>query len=167
MSKVSIVANFAMLVLLKRIPPNVVCGPSGVGKSTLIQKLVSDFPEIYGFSVSHTTRAPRGLGSGTDAMEKDGVHYHFVSKEIFEHGISEGKFLEYAQVHGNYYGTSRASVDAVTSRGRVCILDIDIQGVKSCKSLNLDVGSYIFVAPPDLETLERRLRGRGEESSVL
>ena len=97
-----------------------VCGPSGVGKSTLIQRLVAEFPDVYGFSVSHTTRAPRGLGAGTEEMEKNGVHYNFVSRDEMERDIAEGKFIEFANVHDNYYGTSRAAVERVTAEGRVC-----------------------------------------------
>ena len=86
--------------------PVVVCGPSGVGKGTLLGKLMADFPNEFGFSVSHTTRAPR-------EGEQDGVHYHFVTKEEMEAAIARGEFVEYAHVHTNIYGTSIASVKAV------------------------------------------------------
>jgi hypothetical protein len=92
--------------------PVVICGPSGVGKGTLIGKLMKDFPDSFGFSVSHTTRRPR-------EKEQDGVHYHFTKRPTMEKEISERKFLESADVHGNLYGTSWAAVDAVTSSGKV------------------------------------------------
>ena len=136
--------------------PVVFCGPSGVGKGTLIQMLQDRFPDHqFGFSVSHTTRAPR-------PGEQDGVHYHFTTIPKMQQAINEGKFLEYAQVHGNYYGTSVQAVQDVQSKGRVCILDIDVQGVRNVKKSNLKP-VYIFIAPPSMEELERRLRGRGTE----
>jgi guanylate kinase len=92
--------------------PVVICGPSGVGKGTLIGKLMKDFPDSFGFSVSHTTRRPR-------EKEQDGVHYHFTKRPTMEKEISERKFLESADVHGNLYGTSWAAVDAVTNSGKV------------------------------------------------
>ncbi len=97
-----------------------VCGPSGAGKSTLISMLRKEFPADYGFSVSHTTRDPR-------PGEKDGVDYHFVPKAVMEADMAEGKFLETAHVHGNFYGTSFKAVNEVASQNRICILDIDIQ----------------------------------------
>jgi len=92
--------------------PVVISGPSGVGKGTLISMLMKEFPSMFGFSVSHTTRAPRG-------MEKDGVHYHFTEKSIMEKEIKEGKFLEFASVHGNLYGTSVEAVELVADAGKV------------------------------------------------
>ena len=100
--------------------PVILCGPSGVGKSTLISMLRKEFPEDYGFSVSHTTRAPR-------PGEKDGIDYYFVQKEDMEKEIAAGVFLETAHVHGNIYGTSKKSVDNVSAKCVSCILDIDIQ----------------------------------------
>ena len=99
-------------------PP--VCGPSGAGKSTLIGLLRKEFPEDFGFSVSHTTRGPR-------AGEKDGVDYNFVNKADMELEIAAGHFLETAHVHGNIYGTSFEAVNRVSAADRICILDIDIQ----------------------------------------
>ena len=103
-----------------RCRPVVLCGPSGAGKSTLIDRLRKEFPDDFGFSVSHTTRDPR-------PGEKDGVDYNFVSKTAMEAEIEEGKFLEHAHVHGNIYGTSFAAVDRVSGANKLCILDIDIQ----------------------------------------
>jgi guanylate kinase len=92
--------------------PIVISGPSGVGKGTLISMLMKEFPSMFGFSVSHTTRAPRN-------MEKDGVHYHFTEKSVMEKEIKSGKFLEFASVHGNLYGTSVEAVEVVTDAGKV------------------------------------------------
>lgn len=92
--------------------PVVISGPSGVGKGTLISMLMKEYPSLFGFSVSHTTRAPR-------AMEKDGVHYHFIERSAMEKEIEDGKFLEFANVHGNLYGTSVEAVEAVADAGKV------------------------------------------------
>ena len=135
--------------------PVVVCGPSGVGKGTLITKLMAEFPEVFGFSVSHTTRAPR-------PGEEDGVHYHFIEKLDMERAIEKGEFLEYARVHENVYGTSVASVRSVAEANKICILDIDVQGAEIVKKSALHA-KFLFVSPPSTEELERRLRGRGTE----
>ena len=140
--------------------PLVICGPSGVGKGTLIDAILhKKFPASkFGFSVSHTTRAPR-------PGEIDGVHYHFVSVEQIKQDIADGKFLEYAQVHGNYYGTSLEAVESVRREGKLCLLDIDVQGVRTIKrDGKLPDALYVFVAPPSVENLEERLRGRGTET---
>jgi guanylate kinase len=134
----------------------VICGPSGVGKGTLIEMLKQEFPTSFGFSVSHTTRQPR-------EGEKDGVHYHFVSVQKMQDDINAGKFLEHANVHGNYYGTSIASVQTVKKTGKICILDIDVQGCRQCRKMKLP-GTYVFISPPSFEELEKRLRGRGTET---
>jgi guanylate kinase len=136
--------------------PIVFAGPSGVGKGTLVKKLMDKFPKSFGFSVSHTTRAPR-------PGEEDGVHYNFVEKASMEEEISKGMFIEYAHVHTNIYGTSIAAVDKVKSQGKICILDIDIQGVQSVKKSSLEA-KYLFINPPSTEALEERLRGRGTET---
>jgi len=134
----------------------VFCGPSGVGKGTLIKKLMDAYPNNFGFSVSHTTRAPR-------EGEVDGVHYNFAEKAAMEAEIAEGKFLEHAAVHGNLYGTSKAAVEAVSERGLVCILDIDVQGARSVRASSLR-SLFVFIHPPSMEALEARLRGRGTET---
>ncbi|XP_057721162.1 guanylate kinase 1 isoform X2 [Arachis stenosperma] len=136
--------------------PVVISGPSGVGKGTLISMLMKEFPSMFGFSVSHTTRAPRG-------MEKDGVHYHFTEKSVMEKEIKDGKFLEFASVHGNLYGTSVEAVEVVADAGKRCILDIDVQGARSVRSSSLEA-VFIFVCPPSMEELEKRLRDRGTET---
>ncbi|CAI5465060.1 unnamed protein product [Closterium sp. Yama58-4] len=137
--------------------PVVICGPSGVGKGTLINKLMEEFPGRCGFSVSHTTRGPR-------PGEEDGVHYNFTTREVMEKEIAEGRFLEKADVHGNLYGTSVAAVKKVTDSGKMCILDIDVQGARQVKASPALDAVFIFVAPPSFEELERRLRGRGTET---
>lgn len=136
--------------------PVVICGPSGVGKGTLITRLMNDFPDAFGFSVSHTTRLPRD-------GERSGIHYHFTERKDMQSAIQDGKFLESADVHGNLYGTSIAAVEAVADAGKRCILDIDVQGAQSVKKSGLDA-LFIFIAPPSFEQLESRLRGRGTET---
>jgi guanylate kinase len=133
----------------------VIVGPSGVGKGTLIEKL-REGNDDFGFSCSHTTRNRR-------PGEEDGVHYHFISREEFENGISKGKFLEYAYVHNNIYGTSIEAVQAVASSGKCCILDIDVQGARQVRASGLPA-IFVFIGPPSLEELEHRLRNRGTES---
>ncbi|KAF8845245.1 guanylate kinase [Paxillus ammoniavirescens] len=132
--------------------PLVVFGPSGVGKGTLLKRLFAEFPDKFGFSVSHTTRAPR-------PGETDGKEYHFVTREQFTTLLSEGAFIEHAQFSGNYYGTSIQAIRAVRSTGRRCVLDIDSQ----IKKTDLDP-IYLFISPPDMTTLRHRLRGRGTDS---
>ncbi|KAK9921858.1 hypothetical protein M0R45_030354 [Rubus argutus] len=136
--------------------PVVISGPSGVGKGTLISMLMKEYPSMFGFSVSHTTRAPR-------AMEKDGVHYHFIERSAMEKEIEDGKFLEFASVHGNLYGTSVEAVEVVADAGKICILDIDVQGARSVRASSLEA-LFIFVCPPSMEELEKRLRARGTET---
>ncbi|KNA07494.1 hypothetical protein SOVF_171200 [Spinacia oleracea] len=136
--------------------PIVISGPSGVGKGTLIAKLMKEFPSMFGFSVSHTTRAPR-------EKETNGIHYHFTERNVMEEDIKDEKFLEFAQVHGNLYGTSVESVEVVADAGKRCILDIDVQGAKSVRASSLDA-IFIFICPPSYEDLEKRLRFRGTET---
>ncbi|KAK9809154.1 hypothetical protein WJX72_010332 [[Myrmecia] bisecta] len=133
----------------------VICGPSGVGKGTLIQRLQQG-SDRFGFSCSHTTRKPR-------AGEQDNLHYHFTTKEQFEKEIAEGKFLEYAYVHDNIYGTSLKAVQDVAAKGKCCLLDIDVQGARQVRKSGLRA-IFVFIAPPSEEELEHRLRGRGTES---
>ncbi|CAH2351631.1 guanylate kinase [[Candida] railenensis] len=136
--------------------PVVISGPSGTGKSTLLKKLFAEFPDKFGFSVSNTTRQPR-------AGEVDGKDYHFTTVEGFQKAIEENKFLEWAQFSGNYYGTSIKSVEDVATSGKICLLDIDMQGVKSVKASHLNA-RYLFISPPSIESLRERLEGRGTET---
>ncbi|KAG8371932.1 hypothetical protein BUALT_Bualt12G0014200 [Buddleja alternifolia] len=136
--------------------PIVISGPSGVGKGTLISKLMEEFPSTFGFSVSHTTRAPRN-------NEQNGVHYHYTERSVMEKDIEDGKFLEFAAVHGNLYGTSVEAVDVVADKGKRCVLDIDVQGARSVRASSLEA-IFIFICPPSFEELEKRLRARGTET---
>ncbi|KIP05502.1 hypothetical protein PHLGIDRAFT_119800 [Phlebiopsis gigantea 11061_1 CR5-6] len=138
--------------------PLVMSGPSGVGKSTLLTRLFAEFPDKFGFSVSHTTRLPR-------PGEVHGKHYYFVSREEFLRLIDEGAFIEHAQFSGNFYGTSFMTVREVSGAGRRCILDIEAQGVRQIKKTNLDP-VYLFVSPPSLTSLRTRLQGRGTETEA-
>ncbi|KAG0249167.1 hypothetical protein BG011_009550 [Mortierella polycephala] len=113
-------------------------------------------PSAFGFSVSHTTRLPR-------PGEKDGVAYHFVTNERMQELINQGYFLEHAMFSGNHYGTSKGAVQDVIDCDKVCILDIDLQGVKRVRESDLKA-RYVFVRPNSLSTLEERLRGRGTET---
>ncbi|XP_073957067.1 guanylate kinase isoform X2 [Choristoneura fumiferana] len=136
--------------------PLVICGPSGSGKSTLLKRLLKEFPDMFGFSVSHTTRSPR-------PGEKDGVHYHFTTKEKMLAAIENGEFLESATFSGNTYGTSKRAVEDVRRTGKVCVLDIEIEGVKQVKRTDLDP-LLVFIMPPSISELERRLRGRNTDT---
>ncbi|KAL7275646.1 guanylate kinase [Rhizina undulata] len=137
-------------------PPIVISGPSGTGKSTLLKRLFAAHPDTFGFSISHTTRSPR-------PGETNGVEYYFVSREKFEELIAQGAFIEYAQFSGNYYGTSIQAVKEVAEKGRVCILDIEMEGVKQVKRTDLNA-KFIFLQPPSMEVLRKRLENRGTET---
>jgi guanylate kinase len=133
----------------------VISGPSGTGKGTICKQLFDRLENIV-FSVSMTTRAPR-------EGEVDGVNYHFVNKESFEEMISQGGFLEYAQVFDNYYGTPRQLVMDKLNAGIDVILEIDVQGAMQVKRV-FPEALLIFVLPPSLEELRRRIVGRGTET---
>ncbi len=134
----------------------VLAGPSGAGKSTIINSAADEIGEFY-FSVSTTTRAPR-------EGEIDGVHYNFVSKEEFEQDIKEGNFLEFATVHGNYYGTSLKPVIKALNEGKLVIFDIDVQGHRLVRDAMGDVVVSAFITPPTLKELETRLKNRCSDS---
>ena len=134
----------------------IISSPSGGGKGTLIKEVLERVPNL-GYSVSLTTRAPR-FG------EEDGRHYHFVTKEEFEKEISQGGFLEYAEVHGNLYGTSRSQIQRITDSGRDIILEIDVQGADLVMEQVPNAVS-IFILPPSYETLRARLTARATEGS--
>lgn len=133
----------------------VIAAPSGAGKSTLVNALLECEPAIA-LSISHTTRPPR-------AGETYGRHYFFVERAEFEREIADGIFLEHAEVHGNYYGTSRTTVQELLARGRDVLLEIDWQGAEQIRRSKPDCVS-VFILPPSRSELERRLRGRGSDS---
>lgn len=136
--------------------PLVICGPSGAGKGTIIAKIMEKYPDHFGFSVSNTSRGPR-------PGEEHGVHYYFSTIEEIDQGIANGEYIEYANVHTNKYGTTFKAVESVQGKGKVCILDIDIQGCRSVKKSAMKC-NYLFINPPSIEELEKRLKGRGTET---
>jgi guanylate kinase len=136
----------------------ILSAPSGAGKSSLAKALVESTPGLT-VSVSHTTRAPR-------PGEVDGVHYHFVTPEVFQAMVERGEFLEHARVFDNFYGTSQAAVQAELDHGTDVILDIDWQGARNVKA-RMERAVGIFILPPSREELERRLRGRGQDSDEI
>ncbi|OAM35980.1 guanylate kinase [Eikenella sp. NML120348] len=133
----------------------VISAASGTGKTTLIARLLQHHSDIR-VSISHTTRAPR-------RGEENGKHYHFVSVPEFERMIEEGRFVEYAKVYGNYYGTSTQSLESLTRQGTDVILEIDTQGAEQIRR-QLPQAYSIFIAPPSLGTLEQRLRQRAADA---
>ena len=146
----------------------VISAPSGAGKSSLCNRLIEKFPEMV-YSISCTTRAPRG-------REQNGVHYHFLSDEEFCARIAAGEFLEHALVHGNRYGTLKQTVYDALSQGRDIIMDIDVQGAQqiraACAKMHDDDAikqSFvdIFIAPPSMDELRRRLCGRSTDSAEV
>lgn len=134
----------------------IISSPSGGGKGTLIREILERVPNL-GYSVSLTTRSPR-FG------EEDGRHYHFVTKEQFQKEIDGGGFLEYAEVHGNLYGTSKAQTEKIISEGRDVILEIDVQGAEAVMQ-KVPKAVSIFILPPSFETLRARLVGRATEAT--
>jgi len=128
----------------------VLSGPSGAGKSSLIHKIMDDIGECY-FSISTTTRPIR-------KGEKDGVDYYFVDEEEFKREIEEDQFLEYAIVHGNYYGTSLKPVKKALSKGKLVIFDIDVQGNSAINNRLGDITTSVFITPPTLSELKKRLK---------
>ena len=133
----------------------IISSPSGGGKGTLIKEVLDSVPQL-GYSVSYTTRLPR-FG------EEEGRHYHFVNKEEFEEEIAAGSFLEYAEVHGNFYGTSLKHVNAMTDAGQDVILEIDVQGADWVRKRVPDVLG-IFIMPPSFAELKARLIARGTQN---
>ena len=136
----------------------IISGPSGVGKSSLLKRLLANHDNLR-FSVSTTTRQPR-------VGEQDGVDYNFVTQEQFTADIEQDLFLEWAVVHGNYYGTSKKQIQTMTESGLDVILDIDVQGSQNLMKKNID-GIYIFIAPPSIDELRKRLIGRGTDSEEV
>jgi len=136
----------------------VISAPSGAGKSTLVRRLLQAYPR-FTFSVSCTTRAPR-------QGERDGREYHFLSRQRFEELIRQGSFAEWAEVHGNLYGTPLESVEAILGRGGHIVFDIDVQGARQLRS-TLSGGVFVFILPPSVQELENRLAGRGSDADSI
>jgi guanylate kinase len=132
----------------------IVSSPSGAGKTTLCNRLREEFPQLR-FSVSHTTRKPR-------PNEVDGREYHFTDKETFTRMIGENAFAEWAQVHGNLYGTSLSEIEVARFSANGVLFDVDYQGARQIKA-RMPEAVGVFILPPSLTELERRLRGRGTE----
>jgi guanylate kinase len=132
----------------------IISSPSGAGKTTLCNRLRGEFPDLR-FSVSHTTRRPR-------PTEIDGREYHFVDTTTFEQMIRVGAFAEWARVHDHLYGTSLKEIEIARAAARGALFDIDYQGARQIKA-SLPEAVCVFILPPSLEELERRLRGRGTE----
>jgi len=133
----------------------IVCAPSGAGKTTLVDALLEREPDIR-LSISYTTRAPR-------EGERDGVDYHFVDKATFEAMIGRVEFLEHAHVHGNYYGTSRKWIEQEIAGDHDVLLEIDWQGAAQVRKIFPGLLG-MFILPPSLQELRRRLQGRGKDS---
>jgi guanylate kinase len=134
----------------------VLSAPSGAGKTTLARRFVAEHGDAR-FSVSATTRGPRGA-------ERDGEDYHFVSAERFAALVREGAFAEWAEVHGQRYGTLRATVEGALAAGRIAVFDIDVQGGALVKAAWTREAVTVFVLPPSMAELERRLRARSTDS---
>ncbi|HMW56808.1 MAG TPA: guanylate kinase [Accumulibacter sp.] len=134
----------------------IVTAPSGAGKTTLVRLLLENDPDLS-VSISHSTRAPR-------PGERDGVEYHFVSVPDFLEKVRNDAFLEWAEVHGNYYGTSRSGIEAALLAGQDVLLEIDWQGAQQVRAL-FPAAIGVFVLPPSLDELERRLCARATDSA--
>jgi guanylate kinase len=135
----------------------ILSAPSGTGKTTVCQELRKKYPNLR-FSVSHTTREPRE----GETPDRD---YFFISQEEFQRIKNEDGFLEWAEIHGNSYGTARKTVENILEKGQDLILELDVQGVESLRKINFR-GLFIFILPPSLRELERRLRDRGTEDEA-
>ena len=137
----------------------IVSGPSGSGKGTLLSDLRERHPDVF-YSISATTRAPR------EGLEEDGVHYYFLTHEKFEEMISENAFIEYKRYCGNIYGTPRKPVEDALAPGRSVVLEIETQGMKDAYTQYPEAVT-VFIAPPSLEILGQRLRGRKSEAEEV
>ena len=132
--------------------------PSGAGKSTVVNYLLGQYPQQFEFSVSATSRAPRG-------EEKDGVEYYFISAERFRELIAQNAFVEYEEVYEDrFYGTLKSEVDRIWKEGKIIIFDVDVKGGVSLKKYFGDSARSVLIVPPSMVILEQRLRGRGTDS---
>ena len=136
----------------------VISAPSGSGKTTLVRRLLDTLDDVK-FSVSFTTRPVRG-------SERDRIDYHFVPSDLFRTKIEDGEFLEWAEVHGNYYGTSKIVTEQVRASGEDILLDVDVQGAAQVRKAQPDAIT-LFVMPPSFDVLEERLRGRRQDSDEV
>ncbi|XP_076262761.1 uncharacterized protein LOC143197873 isoform X2 [Rhynchophorus ferrugineus] len=136
--------------------PLVFCGPSGSGKSTLVKRLMDDYPEQFGFIISHTTRNPR-------PGERHGQHYYFTDENAMRTAIDNGEFIEHAVFSQNMYGTSFKALEDISNQGKIPIMDIDMQGVIQVKSTALNPWC-VFVKPPSMVELRNRLIDRKTET---
>ena len=136
----------------------VISAPSGAGKTTLIRQVLDRFP-LLSYSISHTTRNPR-------KGEIHGKDYFFIGEQAFVSMIDQDQWIEWAKVHGNYYGTSKGFVGEQLGAGKSLLLDIDVQGAKQIMAAGLNPVS-IFIMPPSMEALRRRLEGRGTDSPAV
>ncbi|CAI2304245.1 unnamed protein product [Caenorhabditis sp. 36 PRJEB53466] len=141
-------AIFAAFVRKMPCRPIVLSGPSGGGKSTILTRAMKEYPSSFAFSVSR---------------EVHGKHYYFTEKEKMQEMIKNGEFLEFATFSGNTYGTSKKTVEEIENSGRICVLDIELQGVRNIKNSHLDA-RYILIRAPSIKLLEERLRARGSET---
>ncbi|MEA1955700.1 MAG: guanylate kinase [Campylobacterota bacterium] len=137
----------------------VLSGPSGAGKSSLIKEIADEIGDYY-FSISTTTRQPRD-------GEKNGVDYYFVTEDEFKKDIEDDYFLEYALVHGNYYGTSIKPVKEALSSGKLVIFDIDVQGNTAVNNRLGDITTSVFITPPTLSELKKRLINRSTDAEEV
>lgn len=134
--------------------------PSGSGKTTIVRELLKRFPQ-FEFSISATSRQPRGV-------EQNGVDYYFLSGDEFRERVERGEFVEWEEVYaGTCYGTLRSEMERIWSKGNVIVFDVDVMGGINIKRLFADDACSIFIMPPSVEELERRLRGRGTDSEEV
>jgi len=136
----------------------VISGASGTGKGTVCNRLLKEVPDMN-YSISATTRQPR-------EGEKDGVNYYFYTKEEFQKMVNEGGFLEWAEIYGNFYGTPLKKIEERLNLGEDILLEIDVQGALNVMK-KYPQGVFIFLLPPSLQELEKRIRGRGTESGEV
>ena len=137
------------------------CAPSGSGKSTMVRHLLTKHPDLFELSVSCTTRPPRG-------QEVHGKEYYFISVEEFRKRIEHNDFIEYEQVYeGLYYGTLKEEIDRIEAAGRQVLFDVDVKGGIHLKEILGDKATSIFICPPSIDELRRRLEGRGDTSPEM
>lgn len=136
----------------------VVSAPSGAGKHTILKRTLRNDPKLT-YSISATTRKPR-------AGEQDGREYYFLERPMFEQRVAKGEFAEWAEVHGNLYGTLRSELDRIISSGNDALMELDVQGMRNVKGLGIDAVT-VFIMAPSLEELEQRLRARGTDNEKV